>query len=585
MADRFSTLASSLGALDRTLVDLRPRMSPVVGPTADRWRADAAALRFHLRPMAPPRPLLAILGGTGTGKSTLLNRLLDRQVSAASFRRTFTSGPVAVLADTSHLPADWLGLPAKEVAESAWPVRGESGVLTVVACPHHVTRNAVAVDTPDLDGDQPHHHAEAERVFRWATAVLFVVTPEKYQMPDLLAYYRLARRYELPTLFVMNKCEQQDVLDDYQRQLAGHGHPDAVVFAVPRDDAGWEPPQGIDLIALRSAVASLPQDVACIPPHRRQQAMARRTADLLDRLRDGVIDPLVSDSRQARQLMDVLRAMHTPAPGVDVSPITAELQQRMREKSWLYLAGPQRMLHWVRRTPALLVRLPRAAWDAVMFGQAPRTPAPERPPAATDPQTPDLRQPLVEQLSILQTRIHDAILGTPAGRRWLAADPQGFAATRIQPAEAARIAEEEVAALRQWCQEHWDKAPRDTRLLNRLLRLSPASSTVATPFEAAPWLMFLLAITPVFTMGTDLAILGVYHLAVTLLERLSNEVKSRTRKANARIEQRFEELGRRQIDDVCAWLERMAPSQRDLDALVRQADAVNELVESERSHG
>lgn len=585
MADRLSTLASRLGVLDRTLVDLRPRMSPIIGPAADRWRAEAAALLFHLRPVAPPRPLLAILGGTGTGKSTLLNRLLDREVSAASFRRTFTSGPVAVLADPSHLPADWLGVPAQAVAESAWPVRGESGVLTVVTSPHHVTRNVVAVDTPDLDGDQPEHHAEADRVFRWATAVLFLVTPEKYQMTDLLAYYRLARRYELPTLFVMNKCEQQEVLDDYQRQLAGHGNPDAVVFAVPRDDGAWEPPQGIDLVSLRGAVASLPQDVACMSADRRQQAMARRAADLLDRLRDRVIDPLVADSRQAQRLMQILQAMHAAAPGVDVSPITADLQQRMRQQSWLYLMTPQRMLDRARQVPSMIVRLPRTAWDMVMGGQVPRISPAGPAPSASDPQPPDLRQPLIEQLAILQTRVHDAILGTDAGRRWLAADPDGFAATRIESTEAARIADEEVASLRQWCQQHWDKAPRDTKFLNRLLMRSPGSPTLAKVSEAAPYLILLFASTSVFTMGIDFAIFSGFGLAVTLLERMSNEVKARARMARERIEQRFEQLGQEQIRRVVAWLGRMAPSQRDLDALVRQADAVNELVDNERAHG
>ena len=38
---------------------------------------------------------IAILGGTGTGKSTILNRLVRHDLSAANYRRTFTAGPVA----------------------------------------------------------------------------------------------------------------------------------------------------------------------------------------------------------------------------------------------------------------------------------------------------------------------------------------------------------------------------------------------------------------------------------------------------------------------------------------------------------
>src|SRR5467141_1287128 len=75
-----------------------------------------------------------------------------------------------------------------------------AGALTIVARAELAAEaaNPVVVDTPDLDGDQPAHHAQADRAFRWAQRIVFVVTPEKYQMTELLPYYRLARRYEVP---------------------------------------------------------------------------------------------------------------------------------------------------------------------------------------------------------------------------------------------------------------------------------------------------------------------------------------------------------------------------------------------------
>ena len=60
------------------------------------FSADAAALRFHLRDPGDRPPIVAIFGGTGTGKSTILNRLLGSDISAASFRRTYTAGAIAV---------------------------------------------------------------------------------------------------------------------------------------------------------------------------------------------------------------------------------------------------------------------------------------------------------------------------------------------------------------------------------------------------------------------------------------------------------------------------------------------------------
>ena len=160
-----------------------------VAGAVERVRSDLAAVRFHASATDGERPIIAVIGGTGTGKSTIVNRLLDADVTAASFRRTFTAGPIAVTADPKQLPDSWLAVPHEAAAET--PARGHIGALLVATLDTPLTKKITLVDTPDLDGDQPAHHAQAERVFRWASAVLFLVTPEKYQMTELPPYYRL----------------------------------------------------------------------------------------------------------------------------------------------------------------------------------------------------------------------------------------------------------------------------------------------------------------------------------------------------------------------------------------------------------
>ena len=283
------TVGALLGKLDATLASAAPNLSAGGRAAVERWRVDAAALRFHLRRGARDGPpMLAVLGGTGTGKSTLVNRLLGRNVSAASFKRTFTSGPVAVARGASDVPDEWLGFEHVPAVEAELPARGRAGALVVVTV-DSPDGFPVLVDTPDLDGDQPAHHAQADRVFRWADAVLFLVTPEKYQMTELLPYYRLAARYGAAALYVMNKCEEAAVLEDYRRQLAQGGgvaewwsggvkgaaaaltpppnHPTTpppLLFAVPRDDSAYQPPPEANLDALRAALASPPAPDASI---------------------------------------------------------------------------------------------------------------------------------------------------------------------------------------------------------------------------------------------------------------------------------------------------------------------------------
>ena len=620
MEFRTEKLEPVVARLDAALLSLAPGLPAGARGPIGRWRADAAALRFHLR-RGPKSgaPLLAIVGGTGTGKSTLVNRLLGRNVSAASFRRTFTSGPVAIARAASDVPEGWLGVEHVPAAEAELPARGRAGALVVVSISDAPGGYPVLVDTPDLDGDQPAHHAQADRVFRWADAVLFLVTPEKYQMTELLPYYRLAGRYALPAPYVMNKCEEAAVLDDYRMLLrvqgsgfrVQEGEPAASslsssssssseprtlnpepspgpVFAVPRDDSAYQPSQEANLDALRSALSG--QAVATLAD--RQSGLRHRAADLLGRLTDQVLSPMRQDRREADRLAAALRAMEAPVVGVDVNPLTQQLQRRMQQRSILYLMGPQRILDRVRQTPGLLMRLPRVAWDYVKTGEI--SAGALSPNSDGNAQAvPDFRAVLIDQFAVLHSRIDDVLRSSKAGEKWLdaatgdgasagesAGAPAGsYASAKVDPAEAGRIADEELAALKDWLEKRWNTEPRDTRALQALLKFLPGGTKLARWSEAAPYLLTIVLVTHGAFFGhVDLMVLGGYGLATWLTERLSNEVAARTRETNTRIADRFARLAHDQIERVVAWLDKRSPPPRVLDQLERTAQEASEMV-------
>jgi hypothetical protein len=572
-----------LDRLDAAVAAVQLGLSATAREPVDRWRGDVAALRFRLRSPATGRKVVTvILGGTGTGKSTLVNRLVGATVTAASFRRTFTTGCVAVVADARDLPDGWLGVTHVPAEPGGKPPRGKTGELVVVTTePAEPSGSAAGspaaskvapsplIDTPDLDGDQPANHAQADRAFRWADRAVFVVTPEKYQMTELLPYYRLARRYDLPAVFVMNKCEDGRVPADFARQLADRDWPDAAVFIVARNDAAYDPPAESNLDALRAALRQP------VPPPS-EDGLANRTADAVGRLTDQVIAPL----RQARQAADrlsaALRAMETPPAGVDVNPITQGLQRRMQQRSVLYLVGPGRVLDRVRQVPTLLARLPRASWDWVMRGQAPVDlidPAEKAKPG----EPPDFAATLSEQFTVVRSRLDDVIRTDPAGGRWVADDSAAYLAALLPPTAAAAIAEDEIGKLRAWLEQRWNATPRDTRILQALLKHMPGGKQLTKWSEAAPYLLTIVMVTHHFLFPhIDLIVFGGYTLATWLGERLNNEVTSRTRAANRAIGDRFAQLAHEQIEAACAWLDRQAPPGA---ALERLEDLAGEIAD------
>jgi hypothetical protein len=578
---------SAFARLDALAGGLSPHASPLARGTIERWRADVAALRYHLRrrPQEGP-PVLALLGGTGTGKSTMVNRILGQNISATSFRRTFTAGAVAIAAKADNVPAGWLNIEHQAIAKSELPARGKVGALIVVPLSIDLTRQLTLVDTPDLDGDTPSHHAEADRAFRWADAVLFLVTPEKYQMTELLPYYRLAGRYGLPSVFLMNKCEQQAIADDYANLLraqtsgpsieAGAGYADRKLYVVPRDDAGYEPPAEQNLHALKENLLHLafPANSA------RALGLGCRGEDLLGRLHDQIVTPLREDRKEVDRLIGMLRAMESPVPGVDVNPLTQQLQRRMQQRSVLYLMGPQRILDRVRQAPGLLVRLPRVAWDYVMRGNVS---AAALNPAADDEsgRPPDFQAILTDQFAVLQSRLDDCLRSSPPGQGWAAGPPPPpWQSALFDSAEAGKIADEELAELKRWLEQRWNATPRDTRMLESLLKFLPGGKKITQWTETAPYLVVLLAAAATHHLfgGVDLIVLGGWSLATWVSERLSNEVSAHARQTNQRITDRFARLAHDQIDRLCRWLNDQAPSQTALEQLEGAMDSVRDQI-------
>jgi GTP-binding protein EngB required for normal cell division len=160
--------------------------------------------------------VLALVGGTGVGKSSLLNALAGRSVSDASARRPTTAHPVAWVPRSSRPELTgllgWLGVPDREVQDHE-----KSGL-----------GNVAIVDLPDLDSIEREHRERVEAILPRVDAVVWVTDPEKYHdailHDDFLAEWlpRLDRQ-----VVVLNKTDRlspddaERIRHDLERDLAG----------------------------------------------------------------------------------------------------------------------------------------------------------------------------------------------------------------------------------------------------------------------------------------------------------------------------------------------------------------------------
>ncbi len=168
--------------------------------------------------------VLGLAGGTGVGKSSLLNAIAGADISPSGARRPTTTSPVALLPSGYHAEAapllEWLG--GAEIRTWA----GEGAAVAIV-------------DLPDLDSIEPTHAARVDAVLPKIDAVLWVTDPEKYD--DAILHDRYLRHW-MPRLvrqaLVVNKADRmapedmQRVCEDLRRRLRQQALPEVPVLGV-----------------------------------------------------------------------------------------------------------------------------------------------------------------------------------------------------------------------------------------------------------------------------------------------------------------------------------------------------------------
>ncbi len=204
---------------------------------------------------------VALAGGTGTGKSSLLNAIAAERIASVSRLRPHTDEPLA-----------WV---AEDASSSAGHLLTELGVTdlrTQARLP-----GLTLIDLPDMDSVEGHHRRTTERVIANVDAVIWVLDPEKYHDSTLHRdFLTPLARYADQTVFVLNKVDRiagddvANVLSSVRETLIDRGYFDPIVFPLAADPPSGSPAAVEPLVAFlgtqidrkRTAHGKLLSDIA-----------------------------------------------------------------------------------------------------------------------------------------------------------------------------------------------------------------------------------------------------------------------------------------------------------------------------------
>ena len=162
--------------------------------------------------------LVALVGSTGAGKSTLVNSIVGAPVSATGVRRPTTNSPVLAchpdeidwFAENNFLPT----LPRVRQEGLARP--GRDGLL-VLAASEGMPRGIALLDTPDIDSVVQAHHEFAYQFLDASDLWLFMTSASRYADGPVWEILQHARERKASLGVVLSRIPQA-----YRTELVTH---------------------------------------------------------------------------------------------------------------------------------------------------------------------------------------------------------------------------------------------------------------------------------------------------------------------------------------------------------------------------
>ena len=218
-------LPERLTALSRAVEFAHPRLG------SDPIAFDVVMFAEHVVDKANARlkhgtahTLVALLGATGSGKSSVANAIVGSDIATTGLRRPTTSSTLACVwgDEEANGLLDWLEVSSRHSVLD----RGEE------------LDGLVLLDVPDHDSVAVEHRMEMERIAEHADMLLWVTDPEKYGDAAMHRYLKRLGQHGAITAMVLNKIDRLSPAEldlcrsDLGRLLVADGLPKATIVGI-----------------------------------------------------------------------------------------------------------------------------------------------------------------------------------------------------------------------------------------------------------------------------------------------------------------------------------------------------------------
>ena len=320
---------------------------------------------------------IILLGGTGTGKSTLFNLICADSLSATGVERPKTTGPVAYVHRECEIEK---GFPFTSISierystrgNASGPITGRPGHLAVLEHEREDFIHLIWVDAPDVDSVAERNREIAEDLYLLADVIVFVTSQEKYadETPSevLAGIIRDKRSYFLLVNKVQKGFNEGEVVRLLRDQGIAIG--DSRTWAIPR--APSAPAEWLSQdSSFRAFFASLSSELATeVAPERRAAERARLGGDLreeLSRLTELLRAEELAAQEWLAQLEDIYKEISHKFLATEKDRFSAKSRDYLRTEirklfaNYDVLARPRKAIQQIVLAPLRFLGLVREA--------------------------------------------------------------------------------------------------------------------------------------------------------------------------------------------------------------------------------